>query len=494
MHVCLSIKRIKVLWKLTFFVYIGRIKISRTIWKTKFWRAVGIHWASRMLLLALSLLLVAGLVEARGNASVEKVRLVGDCFPNYVFYENVPNGTRWHGDSGMWLLKSLESFESFKLPPFEIITDLSPSNVTYEALQTVADGRADITLMPFGVTYERYKMADFSYKTGYGEIKILYAKSHSVIADPIDGVFDWPSYGFIALASLATTIMAWATLWAEGNHFTISQVLLYNFGHLMNQPLPIANPKPSSRRPSTEITLGFSMMFFEFIRVMYCSVIVGKLTALGTHSSIDSLQDVYDSEGLRIFITRRSFVDSAVDHIPLLKAMKDRIDYFDFPRENLAEVYSGLYEKILMGTHVIIDSSGNLNRHLREISGDCRFLPKNFGMSTEVLFGMPVAWPVRKGFPLMDRLNSMLMRLDAVGISPGTAKKNEGIFSDKTMEGSTCEELKKKDAAAAMQSNVACHKRDLTLGIVHLKRIAMFYGVGIAASCLAFFSEMMIAL
>ena len=421
---------------------------------------------------------------------VSKIRLVGDCFPNAIYHKNIPNGSIWYG-SGMSMLKSLKSIKLFNLPPYEIITKLSPSNVTFDSLQTVADGRADLVPMAFGVTYQRFKMVDFSYMIANGETRIHYAKTLSIAADPIEGVFDWPSYGFIALSILASTVVAWVSLKAEGNPFSIVQILIYNIGHLMNQQLPMARTKVKKpRRQSTRIILGFLMMFLEFVRVMYCSIIIRKLTAMGTYNQIDSLEDLYNAKDVRIFITKHSFIDTSIEYNPLLNAMRDRIDYFNFPRTNRKEVYTDLYEKVLEGTHVMIDDSAGLDRSLRYLIGDCRFMAKNFGKSTEVLFTMTAAWPLRKKFPLKEKIDKILMKLESIGINALTAHQNDFIISNKTLDRS-CPKRVERTQETANQINAGCNVgRDMTLGVMHIKRITIFYGVGMGIAVLAFLGEL----
>ena len=48
---------------------------------------------------------------------------------------------------------------------FEVVTDVSTSNVTHPVVQTVADDKVDVVADTFVANYDRYKYVDFAYQT-----------------------------------------------------------------------------------------------------------------------------------------------------------------------------------------------------------------------------------------------------------------------------------------------------------------------------------------
>ena len=49
------------------------------------------------------------------------------------------------------------------LPPIEVVTNLSKSEDTFNAIETIIDNRADMSTDKWGITHERFKLVDFSY-------------------------------------------------------------------------------------------------------------------------------------------------------------------------------------------------------------------------------------------------------------------------------------------------------------------------------------------
>lgn len=46
---------------------------------------------------------------------------------------------------------------------FEVVTELSPSNVTHRVIQAMSDDKLDIVSENFVSTYDRYKYVDYPY-------------------------------------------------------------------------------------------------------------------------------------------------------------------------------------------------------------------------------------------------------------------------------------------------------------------------------------------
>ena len=92
------------------------------------------------------------------SSAMERLRVVAECWPPNIYYDSLPNGTEWHGN-GMWTLREMRGL----LPPIEVVANLSRSEDTFAAIQTLHDGRADMSTDKWGITHERSKLVDFSY-------------------------------------------------------------------------------------------------------------------------------------------------------------------------------------------------------------------------------------------------------------------------------------------------------------------------------------------
>ena len=86
------------------------------------------------------------------------------------------------------------------LPPMSVITDLVPSNVTMPELQTLADGKADLTPQLYGMTWRRFQLVDYSAYLVSGETFIISRSSVTSTGSIFKEVFDTASYlTFLAL-------------------------------------------------------------------------------------------------------------------------------------------------------------------------------------------------------------------------------------------------------------------------------------------------------
>ena len=137
------------------------------------------------------------------SMTMEKLRVVAECWPPNIYYDSFSNGTEWHGN-GMWTLQEMRGL----LPPIEVVTNLSKSEDTFDAIQTLYDNRADMSTDKWGITHERSKLVDFSYSLKvYGTY--LYSSSgakNAVLGDPVRGVFDATSYALF-LVTLVLVIL-----------------------------------------------------------------------------------------------------------------------------------------------------------------------------------------------------------------------------------------------------------------------------------------------
>ena len=145
--------------------------------------------------------------------------------------------------------------------------------MTYPALQTVADGRADIAPDHFGFTYDRFRMVDFSPILRYSYVSIFYGKRSELVADPFRNVFDAPSYGFLAAGFILLTVTIWLALRRE-REISFIKFATQSFGHLFGQGFPDSVSRPCLR--ISRFSLILYMVTYTLIRAMYCSVFIVK--------------------------------------------------------------------------------------------------------------------------------------------------------------------------------------------------------------------------
>ena len=117
------------------------------------------------------------------------------CLPPLLHHEPAPDGgTRFLG-TGNSLLATYEDH----LPPITMVTDHPKSNETLASLQTVAEGRADILPVFFGMTWKRIQLVDFSSYVFVDQTYIFSRSTVELKGSVIKDVFDTVSYTIFVL-------------------------------------------------------------------------------------------------------------------------------------------------------------------------------------------------------------------------------------------------------------------------------------------------------
>ena len=122
--------------------------------------------------------------------------------------------------------------------------------------------------------------------------QIWYAKSFKTPGDPVKGVFDWPSYICIVGGFAGMLAMLWISYRSRPNK-ELSYIATYAIGHVFGQGLPEGLIR-LQLGSSKSIVLFFVMTTF-FLRLMYLSMVITKMTAKERAESIDSLDDLFKS-------------------------------------------------------------------------------------------------------------------------------------------------------------------------------------------------------
>ena len=298
-----------------------------------------------------------------------------------------------------------------KLPPIEMVTDLSPSNITYRQMQTLHNGRADVwaDLVSYG---HGVMDTTYSYPIGYHPYLFIYAKRLSLDGDPFTGVFDLPSYISIGVSFIALSVSIWLALVHEKANTSLLHVLFKNFGNVFGQGIDIL-PK----RTLTSSILFLFIGSFTFLRLMYASIIMAKLTAKVDGLTINSAEDLNKYKDLRILYIvpiipeteeeKKKSVNSA------LKPFIDRIDWLKLPRFSPEELkyFIGNISLKMSKDHVLVETKAGFGFFRKFVDKKvlCSMPMASFKMSKEHLSNRPSGWVFRRGFHWIQFFNEELM-------------------------------------------------------------------------------------
>ena len=326
---------------------------------------------------------------------VRPLRVIGECWPSNIWYESSGNGTLWQGN-GMYKLRELQS----RLPPLEVVADLSPSNATFESIQTLLDGRADVSPDTWGATYQRFKLVDFSHSQNiFGTYVYSGRSDNPALGNIFIGVFDPPSCVLFILSMLAMMATMHLYLRREKPGFAFAASATYMLGNCLDQPLcPAALPRQSFARSLVVYFAAYNVI----VSIMYSSRIIAMLTNRAQAGEINSLEDLLRPchEHLRVWVSEMSFVKEKLSGLKSYQALGDRVDLFRESADDnrTAERFESILASVLNGTHVIIQSEANLEAMMTKIygrSGVCQPRTDDFRRSRDALFFTSSVWLYR---------------------------------------------------------------------------------------------------
>ena len=142
--------------------------------------------------------------------TVDSIRITRWCWPAFVGNRPGPNGGVYWVSEGSFWMKDIRH----QLPPLEFITEFSPSNQTHVAIQTIADGKADMDIDYYQLYWQRLQFVNFLYPTisDVDKLHIFSSNMQSDSTDIILGAFDLLSYLFIGMVIVLFALVLWLSL------------------------------------------------------------------------------------------------------------------------------------------------------------------------------------------------------------------------------------------------------------------------------------------
>ena len=431
---------------------------------------------------------------------MEKLRVVAECWPPNIYYDSLPNGTEWHGN-GMWTLQEMRAL----LPPIEVVTNLSKSEDTFDAIQTLHDNRADMSTDKWGITHERSKLVDFSYSLKvYGTY--LYSGASGAKNGPINGVFDDASYALFLVTLVLFILLSWAAKALEVPGFRLSTAVTYMFGSSVNQGL-CGTMMPRSTAFKNMMCLF--VVFNALVCIMYSSVMISKLTSPAEFRGINSLEDLLQpsNQHLRIWVKKFSFIEDNLEAMEIYPRLVDpdlrsRVDFYEEPKTGRGAFNMDILSSVLNGSHILIAANENLDSMLEKIYSDtqtCNIRMDEFSRSRDSIFSTTTAWLYRKNFPLHELINYKLMWLEAFGIENRVMerhnklnRKGKGVWSDDVMDRACPKNPESEDVCDTRRSSRSTRSSEDGLQVLkfkHFKHTFQILGGMLAIATLIFLFE-----
>jgi hypothetical protein len=245
--------------------------------------------------------------------------------------------------------------------------------------------------------------------------------------------------------------------------------------------------------------LCFFAMYNFFMTVMYCSVVISKVTAKSQVRAIDSLEDLLRPEHLqtRIWANKFSFISDHLKSQSIFDQIKDRVDFYEepLPIKERGLFYNNIFKTVLKNSHVIIDLRMNMIRYLGHsgvmIIGD-------FHQSRERVSVTLIAWLLRKDLSHAEAINRGLMWLDSFGLGRRNLRKNDGVRSDICMHKFCGGRPQHTDSTSLTYGLDTSTGTDRTgkkresqppLNLFHVGLIFRVYGIGIGIAAVVFLIE-----
>ena len=435
---------------------------------------------------------------------MEKLRVVAECYPPNIFYDMNGTHTEWHGN-GMWTLKEMSRF----LPKIEIISNLSKSEETFDAIQTLYDNRADMSIDKWGITHERSKWVDFSYSLKFYNTYIYSGRGtkNAVLGDPIRGVFDTTSYALFLVTLVLVILLSWAAKALEIPGFQLGTAVTYMFGSCVNQGL-CGTMMPCSTAFKNMMCLF--VVFNALVCVMYNSVMISIMTSPAEFKGINSLEDLMEPSNLhlRILVKKFSFVEDNLETMKIYPHLQNRIEYYEEPPTGKGTYYMNLLSTVLYRSHILIAAHENLDSMLEKIyseTGICNIKMDEFSRSRDSIFSTSTAWLYRKNFKQYILINFNLMWLDAFGIGEKVMDRYNKDREDRADKGIWSEGVMDQECPRHAESEDVCNPRNQknynatinrdseggvpVLKLKHFKQTFQILGVMLSIAILTFLCE-----
>ena len=281
------------------------------------------------------------------------MRILGTCFLDdiYSVAGDSCNTTLWKG-TGLTFVMNLAQLMNISLSDVEIVSDLSPSNITHPVIQTVADNKADVFPVQAGMTPLRYTIVDFSGPIGQTGSTIFSKKqTNESIGNFLTRTFDL--YSFVAI--IVSTMCVSFTLWLSQNGITkcipFGVCTLYTIGNCLAQGLPNLFQVGICGRQ--KLILVIHGLMLVVLAKSFSGTILASLLSQNKPNQIESLWDVEKLPSLRIICDGGThWYEDLMSH-PATAFMKDRIEIRDLLKANPSTTKKAL-DDVFFGTHVLI--------------------------------------------------------------------------------------------------------------------------------------------
>ena len=390
-----------------------------------------------------------------------------------------------------WALDILQLI-NISLSDIEIVTELSPSNITHPLIQTISDGKADLLAVSAGMTHSRYSLVDFSGATGFSETVIFSKKQRMEIGGNFLAMtFDLPTY---VLAMLSVMLVS-LTFWLSQNRLqpqpSLGPCTLYTVGNSLAGGLPTIMVDRISGRQ--KCILGIYGLMILVLYKSFSGTITASLLTQKKPKQINSLWDVANSHSLKIITVSGSFWHEDLMSHPAAAQMLDRIEMRPLLNLNPMDTETVLND-LYKGTHVLIGYEGYLSLFLglskeyfeEQFHHSPPFVTRPTGLvlsrrnqvqSNNISKG--ISWPLAYGLYSRDNTREFIQKHGADCQSRELHNCPRPSSAEKTSN------LAKKRHLNASKDN----KRETKLTLKHFQFIFYVLIVGLCLSALTFIVE-----
>ena len=260
-----------------------------------------------------------------------------------------------------WALDLLQDI-NISLSDIEIVTELSPSNITHPFIQTISDGKADLITANAGMTHSRYNLVDFSGATGFlGTLIISKKQKMETDGNFLAMTFDLPTFVLAILSMMLVSLTFWLSQSGLKPQPSLGSCALYTICNSLAGGLPTIMVDRISGRQ--KCILGMYGLMISVMCNCFSGTITASLLTQKNPRQIDSIWDVANSHSLKIISQSGTFWNEDLMNHPAAAQMLDRIEMRSLLNLNPTDTETVLYD-LFVGTHVLMGFEGYLENFL----------------------------------------------------------------------------------------------------------------------------------
>ena len=425
------------------------------------------------------------------------MKVIGTCFPDYIYPVNGEfcNTTIWRGYGVTWIL-DLVQLMNISLSEVEMVTELSPSNVTHPWIQTLVDGKADIVPAKAGITHSRYQFVDFSHSIEYIETRIFSKKQpKKLMGNFIYKTFDTPSFVMILISLVCISIAIWM-FQNQRNNVSLSACAFYTFGNCLARGLP--NVLQTDINGRQKIINGIHGLMIVVLCNTFSGTITASLLSNQVPKQIDSLWDIAKRPSLKIITARGTFWHEDLLNHPAIHLLKDRIEIRPLLKRNPSDMKKVLSD-VFLGTHVLIgygENTGHESTLAEMITFSDLYVDDQFHSSKPIM-SRPAAFALPKSpSTTTKKISTGLSWLKAFGLFK---KEHSGEFvqyhgNECRPQNANCprplsDEKSTNPVNRRGLQPLGVEQNRVVFGIEHLKMMFLLLAFGLCMSTLTFVAE-----